>query len=62
MDLRETGWEGVQWIDLAQDEPSGSGATELVIIHLNVVHVSVFTKIRQKPRAETVNLHHVYLL
>jgi hypothetical protein len=41
MDLRVFGWESVDWIQLAQDrpvagsceygdEPSGSGATELV--------------------------------
>jgi hypothetical protein len=39
MDLREIGWGSVDWIQLAQDrdrceygdEPSGYGATELVI-------------------------------
>jgi hypothetical protein len=37
MDLKETGWEGVEWIHLAQDRDrwravvnAGSGATELV--------------------------------
>jgi hypothetical protein len=35
MDLRKIGWGSVDWIQLAQDreygdEPSGSGATELV--------------------------------
>jgi hypothetical protein len=29
MDRRETDWWSVEWIQLAQDEPSGSGATEL---------------------------------
>jgi hypothetical protein len=40
MDLREIAWEGVEWIQLAEDrdrwrtldEPAGSGATELVNI------------------------------
>jgi hypothetical protein len=41
MDLREISWDGVEWIHLAQkgpvagffeydDDPSGSGATELL--------------------------------
>jgi hypothetical protein len=51
MDLREIGWGSVKWIHLAQDrdrwggccecgdEPSGSGATELVIRSLVLQHM-----------------------
>jgi hypothetical protein len=36
MDLREIGWSGMDWIDLAQDRGQGGGALVNTVINLRV--------------------------